>query len=428
LNSKATKFTFPQGNLIDIGHEYLITNDKDVVMPVYSNSQLGLYEQCPLKYKLRYRDRIKRGEEGVEAFLGQRVHDTLQKCYEDVRLTKLNSLGDLISFYDQIWQKNWHDAIVIRKSDYTQDHYRAMGKKMIEAYYERYAPFDSDTTISTEMMVTFSLGEDRYKLRGYIDRLSSTKDGICQIHDYKTSGRLPTQEEADDDRQLALYQIGIKEKWPDIEDVRLIWHYLAFDKDLVSTRSTEDISSLVERTKLLIDEIEAAQDFPPQESRLCDWCEYPDLCPMRKHIVFVEELPVNEYLSEPGVVLVNRYAEIKAQEKEFAEEERKVKEALIEYARKEGVEVIKGSDCKARVKFDEKLKFPGKNDEDREDLDMLIIEANKWMEVSQLDTASLAKAVESGSWDKELVDEVLKFGRIEESPSVRLSKLKEVEE
>jgi len=210
--------------------------------------------------------------------------------------------------------------------------------------------------------------------------------------------------------------------------VKLIWHYLAFDKDLVSTRSPADIQSLIERTKALIDEIESAQDFPPQESRLCDWCEYPDLCPMRKHIVLVEELPVNEYLNEPGVVLVNRYAEIRAQEKEVAEEKEKVKEALVEYARSEGVEIIKGSDCKARVKFDEKLKFPGKSDEGREDLDTLIIEAGKWMEVSQLDTTSLAKAVESGSWDKELVEGVLKFGRIEESPSVRLSKLKEEEE
>lgn len=37
-------------------------------MPIYSHSQLSTYEDCPLKYKLRYRDKIKREQEGIEAF------------------------------------------------------------------------------------------------------------------------------------------------------------------------------------------------------------------------------------------------------------------------------------------------------------------------------------------------------------------------
>ncbi len=118
-------------------------------MPIYSHSQLSTYEQCPLKYKLNYRDKIKRDIEGVEAFLGSRVHDTLKKCYDDARLTKANSLNDLFSYYDNIWQKNWHDSIVITKKDLTQEHYQALGKRMIETYYQRYTPFDSDMTIQT---------------------------------------------------------------------------------------------------------------------------------------------------------------------------------------------------------------------------------------------------------------------------------------
>ena len=39
-------------------------------MPIYSYSQLSTYEQCPLKYKLCYRDKIKRDIEGVEGLLG----------------------------------------------------------------------------------------------------------------------------------------------------------------------------------------------------------------------------------------------------------------------------------------------------------------------------------------------------------------------
>jgi RecB family exonuclease len=151
-----------------------------------------MYEECPLKYKLCYRDGIKRDTESIEGFLGAMVHETLKKCYDDVRLTKLDTLEELLSYFDNIWQQNWHDLIVITKKDVTQEHYRALGRKMIETYYQRYAPFDSDTTIQTEMRLNFALDEDgKYKLTGYIDRLSCTSDGTYRIHDYKTSAYLP---------------------------------------------------------------------------------------------------------------------------------------------------------------------------------------------------------------------------------------------
>jgi putative RecB family exonuclease len=397
-------------------------------MTIYSHSQLSTYEGCPLKYKLSYRDKIKRDVEGIEAFLGSMVHETLKKCYDDAKYTKINPLDDLLGYYDSIWDKNWHDSIIITKKDLTKDNYRALGKKMIGSYYNRYCPFDSDITMATEMMVNFSLDDARkYNLVGYIDRLSRTKEGIYRIHDYKTSAHLPTQIEADNDRQLGLYQIGVQNKWTDVSNVKLVWHYLAFDKDLISSRSQEQLSKLKQDNMELIDEIEATEDFLPKESALCNWCEYPDLCPRRKHFIFVESLPVNEYLKEPGVVLVNKYVELRGKASEIDEEIEKIKEAILEYANKESVDVIRGSDRKVTVKFDEKLKFPGKNEKDRKKLDSLIIGAGKWMEVSQLDTTSLTRSIEKGPWDKELIDQVMKFGRIEETSSISVSKLKEEE-
>jgi len=393
-------------------------------MPIYSDSRLSMYEECPFKYKLRYHDNIKRDIEGVEGFLGSRVHETLKKCYDDLRLTRANSLSDLLAYYNRIWQENWNDSIIIVKQDLTQAHYRALGEKLLETYYSRYAPFDQDITIGTELGLNFPLDDDsKYRMKGYIDRLSRTPDGIYEIHDYKTGAYLPSQEEADNDRQLGLYHIGVQKKWPDIENIRLIWHYVAFDRELVSYRTPEAISRLIRSTKGLIDEIEAAEDFPPRESALCDWCEYGDLCPMRRHMYTVEALPVNEYLNEPGVALVNKYAALKDEAKKIDEEIQKVREAILEYARKEGVEVIKGSDHKVRVKFEDKLRFPGKNEAERQELDNTIIEAGKWAEVSQLDTTKLTDVIESGLWSKGLIDKVMKYGRIETTDSVRISKL-----
>jgi hypothetical protein len=387
-----------------------------------------MYKECPLKYKLRYRDRIKRDIEGVEGFLGSRVHETLKKCYDDLRFTRVNSLTDLLAYYNKIWLENWHDSILITRKELTQEHYRALGEKLIGTYYKRYSPFGSDITIGTEMGLNFALDDEKkYRMTGYIDRLSRDKDDVYKIHDYKTSAYLLSQEQVDNDRQLALYQIGVQKKWPDVKNIRLIWHYLAFDTELVSYRASEAISNLVQDTKSLIDEIELAQDFPPKESGLCDWCEYPDLCPLRKHFVKVEALPVNEYLNEPGVVLVNKYVSLRNEEARIKDEMGKVREAMLDYAKREEVEVIKGSDYKARVRFGEKLKFPSKNDAERQELESTIKEANKWAEVSQLDTASLIRVIENSLWSKVLIDKVMKYGRIEESDSIHISKLKDEE-
>ena len=176
---------------------------------------------------------------------------------------------------------------------------------------------------------------------GYIDRLSRISDDTYQIHNYKTSAYLPSQKDADSDRQLGLYQVGIQKRWPDIKNIGLVWYYLTFDRELVSSRSDEVIAKLVTETTRIIDEIESAQDFPCREFSLCDWCEYLDFCPMRKHFYTLEALPVNEYLNEHGVVLVNKYTELKEKASQIEEESGKVKEAIWDYARREQVEVMK---------------------------------------------------------------------------------------
>jgi len=396
-------------------------------VPIYSHSQLAAYENCPLKYKFIYRDKIKRYTEGVEAFLGSRVHEVLQKCYEDSKRGKINPLADLLAHFDAIWEKNWHEEIAIVRTGMTADHYRISGHKMLTAYYARHSPFDKDITVATEELVSFSIDNERHRLRGYIDRISRTPDGAYHINDYKTSASLPTQSDADADRQLALYQIALRQRWPHANTVHLVWHYLAFDCALISHRSPEALAKLERDTARLIDEIEATQNFPPKESALCNWCEYSDLCPNRKHLHTVEALPANKFLGEPGVVIVNRYAELKEKAKEIEEEVTLLKEALLNYCQENKLSVVRGSDHKVRVKREEKLKFPGKSEPRRAELEEKLIKIGKLAEVSQLDTTALTRAVTEERWGKALSQDIAAYGTIEETSAVYLSKLKEEE-
>jgi len=401
-------------------------------MPTYSHSQLSTYETCPHQYKLSYIDKIKVETEGIEAFMGSRVHDALEKLYRDLKVTKLNSLEEIIDYYHQSWEKNWNEMVQIIRKGYSAEDYRRLGEKCITDYYKRYYPFDQGKTLGLEENIYFPLDQEKgYSIRGFIDRLALLDHSILEIHDYKTSGRLPTQENVNSDRQLAFYQMGVEGKWKDIQEIRLIWHYLAFDTEIRSSRTPEELHRLRRKTLELIQKIETDRQFLPKEGPLCNWCDYQGFCPKRKHQMIVGSLPLNEYLNEEGVTLVNKYVELKERKRLLDEEIdfelAKLEEALYAYAQREEVEAIFGSDHVAKIKIETKEKYPLKGDPSRKVLDEMIKKAGKWMDVSDLNPWMLARVIGRAGWDPSLVKKVKEFSTLEESRSLTVSKLKERE-
>ena len=401
-------------------------------MPTYSHSQLSTYETCPHQYRLAYIEKIKTETEGIEAFMGSRVHDALEKLYRDLKVTKLNTLEELLSFYHQSWEKNWNEMVQIIRKEYSAEDYLRLGEKCISDYYKRYSPFDQGRTLGLEENIYFPLEEEKgYWIRGFIDRLTLVDHSILEIHDYKTSNRLPTQGGVNSDRQLAFYQMGVEGKWKDIREVRLIWHYLSFDTEIQSSRSREELHRLRRETLELIQKIETDRHFIPKEGPLCNWCDYQGLCPRRKHLIAVGSLPPNEYLNEEGVSLVNRYVELKERKRVWNEEIdaelAKVEEALYAFAQREELEAIFGSDHVAKIKMEKKEKYPLKGDPHRKVLDEIVKNAGKWMEVSDLNPWMLARVIGRGGWPPSLVKKVKEFSTFEESRSITVSKLKERE-
>ena len=399
-------------------------------MPTYSHSQLSTYENCPHQYKLAYIDRIETEAESIEAFMGSRVHDVLQKLYQDLKVTRKNSLDELLSLYHTLWEKNWNGVIQIPRSQYSAEDYCRLGEKCISDYYKRYAPFDQGRTLGLEEYISFPLDEEKtYWIRGYIDRLTLVGDSILEIHDYKTSGRLPSEQAADSDRQLAFYQIGVEGKWKGIQEVRLIWHYLSFDREVQSSRTAEELRKVREDAMDLIHTIESDIQLPPKEGPLCDWCDYQRFCPRRRHRLTVESLPPNEYLREEGVTLVNRYVQLIEKKRTLTEEMEaeiaKIEEALYAYGERERLEAISGTDHVVRIKIERKEKYPLKKDPRRRALEDLIKRAGKWMEVSDLNPWMLARVLDRNHWHSELANKVKEFSTIDESRSITVSRLKE---
>jgi len=396
-------------------------------MAEYSISQLDKFEECPLQYKLIYVDRIKRYEEGVEAFLGQMFHDAVEWLYKE-RAFRVVPLEELLAYYEKLWAENWHAEVKIRKEGRTADDYRLMGRRFIEDYYKRHYPFDEGKVLGLERYIRFALDDKgHYKCKGIIDRLMLAPDGAFEVHDYKTGSNLPEQAELDEDQQLALYQIGVQKLWPEAKKVRLVWHLVAFDVEMRSTRTPQALEKLKADLAGLIDRIEAEQEFAPRESALCDWCPYWDLCPAKKHLVKVEALPKDKWRDEPGVKIADAYAErwrkrreLEAEMKAVETELDEIKDAAIMFAEREGASVIAGTEARLRVTAKDKLISPAKGSGEREALERELREAGVWDDVSTLDSAALEKAVSEGRWAPEVTERIRTYLSAEKRYTVTL--------
>ncbi len=395
-------------------------------MARYSYSKLETYATCPLQYKFRYIDRVQMDlSPTIEAFLGSRVHEVLEWLYQQVTNAEVPSLPGVLRRYRALWDAEWTDDVRVVRSGTTPEGLRQVGERCLELYYNRHAPFDEEIVLGLEVPFRVPL-EDGIVLNGYLDRLAKRHGDVYEVHDYKTSSRLPTPGEAARDEQAGWYALAVRERFPHAQELRLVWHYLRFDERLVSTRTPEQLEELKRDIGRRIQAIEAACSFPPRESALCPWCDYFKICPAKGHRQAVAAIPDNAYLGEPGVVLVNRLAALKAELKEVTEERGRqiaqVEEALYEYASRHGYTVVVGSDMEAVVEEQESVLLPKAGEPERKELEALVREEGLWNELSTLDLTKLRRALDSGTLSEVLRAELARLSSRVTQPKIRLRK------
>ncbi|MEE3330455.1 MAG: PD-(D/E)XK nuclease family protein [Myxococcota bacterium] len=251
-------------------------------MTVYSHSRLNSFENCPKQFQFRYVMKIEQETEGIEAFVGKRVHEVLERLYEFVDRGQVPPLQKVVDRYYQLYDKHYDaERIRIVKKGIEPAFYRELGARCLNNYYRRHYPFDADETLGIEERVIFELDElGKYKMQGIIDRVARAPDGVIEIIDYKTGQWVPNQDKIDKDRQLALYQIGLQKVYGPKQPIRLVWHYVAKGITRTSERTGEQLESLKRKTIDVIDTIQRETAYEPKKSRLCDWCEYRALCPL----------------------------------------------------------------------------------------------------------------------------------------------------
>jgi|TARA_B110000196_G_C21138660_1_gene662598 RecB family exonuclease len=245
----------------------------------YSYSQINTYKSCPEKYKLSYIDRLRKPDEGIEAFMGNRVHEVLEWVFKE-RANKFTTFDKLTAKYDDLWLNAWHDRIFIADPRVNTDHIYTIGLRCLGNFCTNYGPIFETPVYATELKLEFEI--EGYKFRGVLDRVDKTIDGKWIITDYKTSKRAKGIRAAKSDIQLGLYYIAVQQNFPEANQILTGWNFLRHNKEIHLHPEEESIQKIknqvVRRIKKIEKNISEGYSFFPKESILCHWCYYWDEC------------------------------------------------------------------------------------------------------------------------------------------------------
>lgn len=382
-------------------------------MDHYSNSQISAYYQCPRKYKLQYIDKVPvpKLAKGVEALMGSSIHLALQQLYKQVKYGNILTSEEVNQIYLSDFDQSISDQLIIPRKGLTPEHYKQNGLQMVKQYYEKNYPFQQSKTVELEYKLRFRVGE--YAFVGIIDRLSLDQNGVFEIHDYKTSLNLPTLDQVQDDTQLSLYLIGIKQNYNPEANAKLFWHYLYYQHTYELTKTDEELQQLETAMIQKIRAIERDPYYFPNESPLCDWCSYTEYCPVKTPAL---QLPAN---SEEVTALVDDYVKqwrkLQSLKKELKDIETFLTEAenqLIDYATKNQLTQIAGSEATLPISETWQYQFPLSTDKGRKELESWLRDHHLWDEVASLNTQRLNKLLKDGHFDSEIYQSIMAFSQM----------------
>lgn len=241
-----------------------------------SESKSNTFEQCRLKYKYYYVDKLeKQGEKQPHLDFGSYIHEIFELGYEK------DTLADLLIIANDI-----------KKSYRITEGY----EKKVETCLRNFLRFNASLgeTIGAEWAyeVVYDSEKD-IKFNGIIDRIIRSKDGKeFLIIDYKTGRRELKKHDLFQNTQLQGYAYAVHKLMEvPIENITVA-HYYPMSGNFVSVKySWPQIGSYLKKKLTTFWNIRKAKkdDMCPSQNQFCDWCDYKDICP-----IFNNQSKINE--------------------------------------------------------------------------------------------------------------------------------------
>jgi len=243
-----------------------------------SNSKRDTFNQCRLKYRYRYVERIADYDlSNTDALhFGSYIH----KIFEDgAAATEIKQLQTL---------SEQHRATYKFSSSY---------ESKILPCLKNFLRLNASLPEIGTSELHFDLEiSDGITLNGYIDRIIKGKDGGYLVIDYKTGKREKSKVELYQDAQLKGYVYAVHKLY-DIPLKNIVAaHYYPVTDTLVNVQYTTN--QIHAHIKSVVDDVWKIRkakkaDLCPMRNQFCNWCSYKSLCP-----VFTEGTLVEQRLKE----------------------------------------------------------------------------------------------------------------------------------
>ncbi|MDP3727182.1 MAG: PD-(D/E)XK nuclease family protein [bacterium] len=254
-----------------------------------SYSALETYKLCPQKFKFQAIDRIP-AKKSKAAVFGTHVHSSLRFMFSrDPLFPTLDEV--LARFREQF------SATAAEFAPEEAELYLADGERILKNFYAKNAPWNFsvvDLESRFEVLIEDPRRKETHVLAGRIDRIDKTEQGY-EVIDYKTSRRMPSQADVDENLQLSIYSLGLQKRWPHVkpEEITLSLYFLKHGEKLSTRRTAEATAATAESVTKTISKIQgklaSSERFEPMPGPLCDFCSYKPICPAWRHLYKKQE-------------------------------------------------------------------------------------------------------------------------------------------
>ncbi len=228
---------------------------------------IGIYQQCPRRYKYHYIDGLIRQYRKPWPWLtmGQNVHDTLADFLGIIPVEKRSpeTIVDLLrkkweenreGFADTVEEEQWKEKALTQLRQFVNAQRIDIQPLMLERFHE--APV-----------------ADNLILNGRIDRIDLVGDGSIHVIDYKTGNMLGEA----DSFQLFVYVL-ILSRTLSYPVSKASYLYLANNKWYHFPITADDIENARDKVLEIATQIKQEQTYPEATSKLCQFCDFLEIC------------------------------------------------------------------------------------------------------------------------------------------------------